>query len=93
MSMQKNLVLFWGWSRSKVSYQGLIDSAHKDWKIYHISYPDLIPDGSSLLNTLWKVVIHSHAKAQKLAQMLRSMYNDPYVLSTYIYLGNCQPWF
>lgn len=41
----KNLVLFWGWTRNEKSYQGLIESAPKDWKIFTVSYEELIPKG------------------------------------------------
>lgn len=41
----KNLVLFWGWSTTEKSYNGLIKSAPKNWKVYHASYPKLIPSG------------------------------------------------
>lgn len=43
--IDKNLVLFWGWNRNEKSYQGLIDVAPEGWNIYHISYPELIPNG------------------------------------------------
>lgn len=43
--MSNNLVLFWGWSRDARSYQGLLDSAPANWKIFIISYEELIPNG------------------------------------------------
>lgn len=39
----KNLVLFWGWSHDAKDYHHLVDSAPKEWKIYNIPYPELLP--------------------------------------------------
>ncbi len=42
----KDLVIFWGWTRNEKSYQGLINSAPKDWKVYPVSYEYLMPHGN-----------------------------------------------
>ena len=45
----KNLVLFWGWTRNEHTYQRLIGSAPADWRIYRVSYEQLIPHGDMQL--------------------------------------------
>lgn len=41
----KNLVLFWGWTRNEKSYQKLVSLAPPSWKIYPVSYEQLMPQG------------------------------------------------
>lgn len=82
----KNLVLLWGWSRTEKSYQKLVDFAPENWKIYHISYPELMPSGrveelretlSSFLrkNNLNKVYLMGHSLGGALA--LEFAYHHP----------------
>lgn len=42
---KKNLVILWGWGRNDWSFQGLINTAPSDWKIYPIQLTDLLPKG------------------------------------------------
>lgn len=42
---EKNLVILWGWGRNDRSFQGLINTAPSDWKIYPIQLTDLLPKG------------------------------------------------
>ncbi len=43
--MQKNLLLFWGWSSNDHSYRGLFKSAPADWNIYTMNFDDLMKAG------------------------------------------------
>lgn len=44
MPKMKNLVIFGGWARNEISYQGLINNAPAGWKVYYISNPELLPN-------------------------------------------------
>lgn len=43
----KNLVILWGFNRHAISYQGLVDSAPEDWRVYQIPYSQLMPNGKN----------------------------------------------